>query len=332
MKDAVTKRFRRISEATDSPEAFLREIYHVPILFALIGFIITTRLRRLDRFRRDSGVMFRGNDPWYHFRQTNYLLDHFPSTMPFDVFTNYPTGTNVDQFGTLYDQIVSGFILLTSLGSPSQEYAGLIMVIAAPVFLAGTAIPLYLLSAHFAGRWPALVAVGVFALFPGTVMNYTLVGFYDHAAAEIFFQMVGVLGFVLALSVVQREQPVWELVANQDFSALRRPLLYSVGAGVAAALYMWAWPPGILLIGISGLFLAVKITSDVYHDQSPEPVAFVGTVSMTVTAVLMIAPVTNFVIGSPSKHTLLQVLLPLAVAAGCVFLSWNNGLLTSHVI
>ena len=322
MKDAVTKRLRRISEATDSPETFLREVYHIPVLLVLMGFALAARLRRLGRFQREGDVIFSGNDAYYHFRQTTYLIDHFPSTMPFDTFTNYASGTNVDQFGTFYDQIVSGVILLTSFGDPSSEYAGLLMLIAAPVFLTATIIPIYLISAHFAGRWPALVAVGVFALFPGTVLSRTLVGSYDHPAAEILFQTLGVLMFVLALSVAQDEKPVWELVADRDFLALRRPLLYSTGAGVAAALYMWAWPPGILLIGISGLFLSIKITSDVYHDQSPEPVAFVGAVSMTVTAALMVAPITSYVIGSPSKHTLLQVFLPLAVAAGCVFLSW----------
>ncbi|TQQ81112.1 oligosaccharyl transferase, archaeosortase A system-associated [Halonotius terrestris] len=322
MKDVVMQRLRRLSEATDSPATFLREVYHVPVLLVLIGFILATRLRRLNRFRRESGVMFRGNDPWYHFRQTNYLLEHFPATMPFDVFTNYPTGTNVDQFGTLYDQIISGFILLTSLGNPSQEYAGLVMLIAAPVFLAATVVPLYLLAAHFAGRWPALVAAGLFALLPGTVMTYTMVGFYDHAAAEIFFQTLGVLVFVLALSVTEREQPIWELVVDRDAVALRRPLLYAVGAGIAAALYMWAWPPGILLVGISGLFLAVKLTSEVYHGQSPEPIAFVGAVSMTVTGLLMLVPLNSVTIGGAARYSLLQVVLPLAVAAGCVFLAW----------
>ncbi len=321
MKDALLDYIREVKQA-DSPADVLKQVYHIPVLAALIAFILAVRLRALENFQTASGVTFRGNDPWYHFRQTNYLIEHFPATMPFDVFTNYPTGTNVDQFGTLYDQIVSTVILLTSLGSPSQEYAGLIMLIAAPVFLAATVIPLYFVTSHFTGRWPALVGIGVFALLPGSVLNYTLVGFYDHAAAEVFFQTLGVLAFVLALSVAEREQPVWELIADRDTTALRRPLLYSVGAGVAAAFYMWAWPPGILLVGISGLFFAVKLTSEVYHGRSPEPVAFVGAVSLTVTAVLMLVPLSNYTIGAAASHSFLQVILPLSVAAGCVFLAW----------
>jgi len=322
MKDTVNRRIESITESEDSVLTLLRQIYHVPVLIALMAFMMATRLRALSRFQTANGVTFGGNDAWYHFRETNYLLENFPSTMPFDPWTNYPTGASPDQFGTLYDQIVSGFILLTSFGDPSPEYAGLIMLIAAPVFAAVTVIPTYLIAARFAGRGPALAGVVVLALLPGTILRYTVAGFYDHHAAEVLFQTLGVFGFVVALSVAQREQPVWELIADRDMEALRRPLLYSVGAGVAAALYMWAWPPGVLLVGFTGIFFAVKLTSDVFHGRSPEPIAFVGAVSMTVTGLLMFVPLNSFTVGGATSYTLLQVLLPLGVAVGCVFLAF----------
>ena len=320
MSNAAKQRSENQTESESSVLAYAKQWYHVPVLVALMAFMLATRLRALSNFQTGGGVTFRGNDAWYHFRETLYLLDNFPSTIPFDPWTNYPSGTSADQFGTLYDQIVSGFILLTSFGDPSGGYAGLIMLIAAPVFVTVAIVPTYLIAARFAGRGPALAGISVLALFSGTVLNYTLVGFYDHHAAEVFFQTLGVLGFVVALSVAQREQPVWELVADRDFNALRRPLSYSVGAGVAAALYMWAWPPGILLIGFTGIFFAVKITSDVYHGQSPEPIAFVGAVSMIVTGLLMFVPLRSFTIGSATSYTLLQVILPLGVGFGCLFL------------
>jgi dolichyl-diphosphooligosaccharide--protein glycosyltransferase len=319
MKDAIVDSVRDATQ-TDSLGEALKELYHVPVLGAVIAFMLAVRLRALGNFQTNGGVTFRGNDPWYHFRQTSYLLDNFPWTMPFDPMTNYPSGTSSAQFGTLYDQIVSGFILLTSFGNPSGEYAGLIMLIAAPVFTAAAVVPAYYIAARFAGRGPALAGVAVFALLPGTILNYSLVGFYDHHAAEVFFQTLGVLGFVVALSVAQREQPVWELVADRDLDALRRPLAYSVAAGVAAALYMWAWPPGVLLVGFTGIFFAVKLTSDVYHGSSPEPIAFVGAVSMTVTGLLMFVPLNEFTIGSATSNSLLHVVLPLGVAFGCIFL------------
>ncbi|MEA1932595.1 MAG: oligosaccharyl transferase, archaeosortase A system-associated [Euryarchaeota archaeon] len=320
MYDELTERVERLSESDNPARTLLERAYHIPVLIALMVIMLATRLRALENFQTNGGVTFRGNDPWYHFRQTSYLLDNFPWTMPFDPLTNYPSGTTSPQFGTLYDQIVSGFILLTSFGNPSGEYAGVIMLIAAPVFATAAVVPAYYIAARFAGRGPALVGVVVFALLPGTFLNYSLVGFYDHHAAEVFFQTLGVLGFVVALSVAQREQPVWELVADRDLDALRRPLAYSVAAGAAAALYMWAWPPGVLLVGFTGIFFAIKLTSDVYHGSSPEPIAFVGAVSMTVTGLLMFVPLDQFTIGSATSNSLLHVILPLGVAFGCVFL------------
>jgi dolichyl-diphosphooligosaccharide--protein glycosyltransferase len=321
MKDIFKDRLATITDSDLPLATRVEQVYHVPVLVALFGFMIYVRTQALSNFRTGDGPLFRGNDPWYHFRETSYLLEHFPSTMPFDVMTNYPTGTNAEQFGTLYDQIVAGVILLTSAGGPSPEYAGLIMLIAAPVFGAAAIIPAYLIAARFAGRGPALVGVSVFALIPGTFLRYTTVGFYDHAAAEVFFQTLGVLGFIAALHVAQQEQPVWELVVDRDFEALKRPLLYAVAAGIGATLYMLAWPPGVLLVGISGIFFAVKLTSDVYHGQSPEPIAFVGVVSMSVTALLMLFRTTKYTFGSATGYTLLQVALPLVVAVGCAFLA-----------
>jgi len=313
MSNAAKQRSGDQTESSDSVLSVFKQWYHVPVLATLMAFMLATRLRALSNFQAGGGITFRGNDAWYHFRETSYLLENFPSTMPFDPWTNYPSGTNAAQFGTLYDQIVSGFILLTSFGDPSPEYAGLIMLIAAPVFVTVAVVPTYLIAARVAGRGPALAGIVILALLPGTILQYSVAGFYDHQAAEVFFQTLGVLGFVVALSVAQQEQPVWELVADRDLDGLRRPLGYSVAAGVGAALYMWAWPPGVLLVGFTGIFFAVKLTSDVYHGQSPEPVAFVGAVSMIVAGLLMFVPLTSFTIGGSTSYTLLQVLLPLGV-------------------
>ena len=321
MSNAAEQRSESQTESENSVLAYAKQWYHIPVLVALMAFMLATRLRALSNFQ-NGGITFRGNDPWYHFRETTYLLDNFPSTMPFDPWTNYPSGVNAEQFGTLFDQLVSGFILLTSFGDPSGEYATLIMLVAAPVFLVLAVIPTYLIAARLAGRGPALAGVAVLALLPGSVLNYTLVGFFDHHAAEVFFQTLAVLAFIGALSVAQREQPIWELVVDRDFEALRTPLFYSVGAGIAAALYMWTWPPGVLLVGFTGIYFAIKLTSDVYHNQSPEPIAFVGAISMTVTGLLMFVPLTSFSIGGSTSYSLLQVILPLGVGLGCVFLAF----------
>jgi len=77
MKDAIVDSVRDATQADSLGEA-LKELYHVPVLGAVIAFMLAVRLRALGNFQTNGSVTFRGNDPWYHFRQTSYLLDNFP--------------------------------------------------------------------------------------------------------------------------------------------------------------------------------------------------------------------------------------------------------------
>jgi dolichyl-diphosphooligosaccharide--protein glycosyltransferase len=147
----------------------------------------------------------------------------------------------------------------------------------------------------------------------------------------VLFQSTAVLAFLVAFGLAEREKPVWEVVVDRDWAVLKRPVVYAAAAGVALGLYIWTWQPGILMIGFTGVFLAVKITSDVYHDQSPEPTAFVGAIAMTVTALMQVIPLNDFSYGT-TAYSLLQIVLPLGVALGAVFLAWLARLWESRSI
>jgi len=146
------------------------------------------------------------------------------------------------------------------------------MLIMAPIAGALVAIPTYFIARRFVDRFAALAAVVVvLALLPGTFFSYSLVGFPDHSAAEVLFQSLAILAFLVAVAVAEREAPVWELVVDRDWAALKRPAAYAAAAGVALGLYMWTWQPGALVVGFTGVFLAIKITSDVSHGRARNP-------------------------------------------------------------
>ncbi|AZQ14294.1 oligosaccharyl transferase, archaeosortase A system-associated [Halorubrum sp. PV6] len=296
----------------------LQRWYHVPLLLGAVVFMLWTRLRSYGNFVRNGEVYFRGNDAWYHFRETSYLLENWPGTLPFDVWTGFPVGRSAGQFGTLWDHImaVGVWIARPIMGSTEE-----VMLIMAPIAGTLVAIPTYFIARRFVDRFAAIVAVGVLALLPGTFFSYSLVGFPDHSAAEVLFQSLAVLAFLVAFAVAEREAPVWELVVDRDWDAITRPAAYAAAAGVALGLYMWTWQPGVLMVGFTGVFLAIKITSDVYHDTSPEPIAFAGAVSMGVAGLMQVIPLDNFSFGVTS-YSLTQVILPLGVAVGSTFLAW----------
>jgi len=68
--------------------------------------------------------------------------------MPYDVWTAFPTGVGVGQFGTLFDQIVATAALVVGFGSPSQNTIALMLAFAPAVFGALLAIPTYFIGKH----------------------------------------------------------------------------------------------------------------------------------------------------------------------------------------
>ncbi|ESS03140.1 MAG: oligosaccharyl transferase, archaeosortase system-associated, partial [uncultured archaeon A07HR67] len=314
----MSERTDTVEDGGDSPLELLERWYHIPALLGILVFMLWARVQSYGSFVVDGEVYFRGNDPWYHLRETTYLLENWPNTLPFDVWTGFPFGRQAGQFGTLWDHIMAvGIVVARPVMGSAEE----VMLIMAP--LAGTlvAIPTYLIARRFVDRFAAVAGAVVLALLPGTFFNYSLVGFPDHSAAEVLFQSLAVLAFLVAFGVAEREKPVWELLVDRDWGALRRPVGYAAAAGVALAVYIWTWQPGILMVGFTGVFLALKMTSDVFHDQSPEPIAFAGAVSMSVAGLLQLVPL-DTVSFEVTDYSLLQVVLPLGVALGSVFLAW----------
>ncbi|MFC6613905.1 oligosaccharyl transferase, archaeosortase A system-associated [Halopenitus salinus] len=300
----------------------LERWYHVPAIVAVLAVMLYSRLRAYDNFIVDGEPYFRGNDPWYHLRETSYLLENWPSTIPYEVWTGFPYGSHVGHFGTLWDHILAVLVVLSTPFTPSGE-EGIIraMLVAAPIVGTAVAIPTYFIARRFLDRLSAVVAVVVLGLIPGTFLSQTMVGFPDHHAGEVLFSSIAVLAFLAAFGVAEREKPVWELVADSDWEALKRPAGYAAAAGVALALYMATWQPGVMMVGFTGIFLVIKITSDVVNGDSPEPVAFAGAVSMAVAGLLMVIPLDDLSFGV-TAYSLTQVLLPLGTAAGCVLLAF----------
>jgi oligosaccharyl transferase (archaeosortase A-associated) len=311
-------------EEIDEPRdllPLLEQYYHIPTLVALVAFMLWTRVRNWDNFVVGETVFFSGNDPWYHYRMVSYTVDNWPSTSPFDPWTYFPFGTHSSQFGTVFDQLMATAALVVGLGNPDDHTVRMVVLFAPAVLGTATAIPVYYLGKRAAGRFAGVVAVGILATFASTFVSRGTVGFSDHHIAEVFFQSVAVLATMVAVSAAQREKPVWELLVEREFAAVRRPVGWAVVAGAATAVYVWTWPPGVFLIGILGVYYLVELSSLQAHGDSPEPVAIVGAVSMLTTVVLTLA-VIEVVDVSATSFNVIQPGLALGVAAGCAFMAW----------
>jgi oligosaccharyl transferase (archaeosortase A-associated) len=311
---------RAPSISADSALGVLENWYHVPVLGAVLAFMFWVRVQAWENFTQNGEVYFSGNDAYYHFRQVMYTVQHWPETMPYDVWTGFPTGTLAGQFGTLFDQIVATAALIIGLGSPSEQTISMTLLFAPVVFGVLLALPTYFIGKRLGGRLGGVFAAVILALLPGYFLSRSLVGAADHNGAEPLFMSLAVLATMVALTVAQRENPVYEQFLDRDVAGLRRVVGWSVLAGIGTAAYMWVWPPGILLVGIFGAYYLVKLVSDYYSGTSPDHVAIVGAVSMVTTGILLLASIEEAGMGV-SGFSYLQPAFSFAVAFGCVFLA-----------
>jgi oligosaccharyl transferase (archaeosortase A-associated) len=296
-------------------------LYHVPLLLALVAFMLWIRVRNWRNFLVGGQVYFSGNDAWYHLRQVRYTVKHWPQTMPFDPWTSFPTGTSVGQFGTLYDQLVATAALVAGGGSPSEQTTALALLFAPAVIGTLVAIPTYFLGKRFGGRFGGVVGVAILALSPSTFLGRSVAGFSDHHAAEVLFQVLAVAAIVLALAVAEREKPVYEQFTERDFSNLRRPVGWGVLAGIAILLYVWVWPPGLMLVGIFGVFLLVVLPVEYLRGESPEHVAIVSALALAVAGVGFLVSFNTFEV-SVTNFSLLHPVMAFAGVFGCAFMAW----------
>ncbi len=296
-------------------------LYHVPLLLALVAFMLWIRVRNWRNFLVGGQVYFSGNDAWYHLRQVRYTVKHWPQTMPFDPWTRFPTGTSVGQFGTLYDQLVATAALVAGGGSPSEQTTALALLFAPAVIGTLVAVPTYFLGKRFGGRFGGVVGVAILALSPSTFLGRSVAGFSDHHAAEVLFQVLAVAAIVLALAVAEREKPVYEQFTERDFSNLRRPVGWGVLAGVAILLYVWVWPPGLMLVGIFGVFLLVVLPVEYLRGESPEHVAIVSGIALAVAGVGFLVSFDTVEV-SVTNFSLLHPAMAFAGVFGCAFMAW----------
>jgi dolichyl-diphosphooligosaccharide--protein glycosyltransferase len=294
--------------------------YHTVVVGALVAFMFWIRVRTWDNFVVDGEVLFSGNDPWYHFRQTMYTVDHWPATMPYEVWTYFPYGTAPGQFGTLFDQIAATIALIVGLGDPSAHTVGLVLVVFPALLGALVAIPTYLIGRRIAGRGGGVLAVIVLALSSSPLLSRGLAGSADHHVAEALFQAVAVLGVIVALGVARREKPVFEQFKTRDVEGVRGITGWSMLAGLGLAAYLWVWPFGVLLIAILGVYFLVQLTGEFLRGESPEHTAIAGVLTLGTAGVLLIASIQS-VSASPSNFTILQPLLAFGVAGWCAFMA-----------
>ncbi len=306
-----------LSERVDD----IADWYHIPLLVGAMAFMFATRYRSADNFVHDDGWYVAAIDSYYHWRTTVWTVENWPNTMPYDVWTSWPDGRYVGQFGTAYDQIVATIALIVGLGNPSEAIIHQTILITIPLMAALVAIPIYFIGKRLGGRLAGIGGVFLLALFPGQFYSRSMAGQHQHHVAEVLFMAITILAFMYALRVAEREKPVYEQFLDRDFKGLQPTILASGLAGATLAFYQWMWPPGVVLVGILAVFFVIYLSFEFVIGRSPEHTAFVAAISMFVAGVLVLGMIEE-ISTSPTSFGYISPVLSFGVVAGSIFMAW----------
>jgi dolichyl-diphosphooligosaccharide--protein glycosyltransferase len=320
----MSKRFDEFAERLSEHESQINSIYdlyHLPVLAALMAFMLWNRVRNYaNHIGPDGQPLYQGNDPYYHYRATRYTIENYPFTIPFDPWTGFDVGTRTGQFGTLFDQAAATVALVVGLGSPSQATIVTTTLVMAPMIATLCAIPMYYIGKRLGGRFGGIIAVVVLALSPGQFLSRSVAGSFDHQIAEVIFTLLAITVAMKLLSVAQREQPIYEFIQTREFEELREPAKWGAVLGVVLTLAALNWPPAIFLFGVFGAFLFVILSVEFVRGHSPDHVTIPWVVAM-VTFVVLFAPFIKAFRLTPTDYSLAHPLLAVAVAGGAIFMA-----------
>ncbi|PSP92558.1 oligosaccharyl transferase, archaeosortase A system-associated [Halobacteriales archaeon QS_1_68_44] len=280
----MSQRRDQVEERLDEYESQLDSVYrlyHIPVLAAVMLFMLWIRVRHYERMIAEDGrPLYRGNDPYYHRRTTDYVIQNYPFNMPYEVWTGFDTGTQVGQFGTIFDQVVATVALVVGLGDPSTETVTLVTVLTPPVVAVLCVPPMFYVGKRLGGRLGGLIGVLVMALTPGAFLFRSVAGFYDHHIAEVLGTLLVLVVAMRMLTVAQRDKPIYEFIPTREFDLLKTPVAWGAALGAALALTMLVWPPAVFLLGsvVASLIAGLLV------------VPFVTTTELTTTEVSLLQP------------------------------------------
>lgn len=242
---------------TSLPSPDGKSIRHQPlvwlILTALTALVFWLRVAPgWDFFSADSStVLFPETDPYYHFRQASYTLEHYPTLMRWDGASHYPAVLRNDAVGLFTLTLASLAKIVSGVSTLPPHVALYWVCLLVPPLAAAILVPLvYLLVRKQATAGIATTMALWYVLLPGDGLPRTSMGFCDHHVAEMLLSLLCIYG-LLRVADNSREplnHPWW------------RP---SWVAASPLVLFFFTWVGTPLYLPILAIAFAIQLVADV---------------------------------------------------------------------
>jgi oligosaccharyl transferase (archaeosortase A-associated) len=217
-----------------------KERLEIGKLMALLLFGLLLRLIAGRQSLINEGIMMSGYDEYYHMRRILYTVNHFPDTLWFDSYLDYPHGMNLT-WPPFFDQLSAALAL--ALGQHNQPGVETVAAFL-PVVLGGAAVVVvYYMIREVFDRNTALLAAFMTAIAPYHILK-TMIGATDHHCLEVLLLLASLLFMLLAFSRHSQGQ------------------IFAAASGVMMAGLEYTWSGALIYLGIFLAYAAVQIIVD----------------------------------------------------------------------
>jgi asparagine N-glycosylation enzyme membrane subunit Stt3 len=255
-------------------------------------------------------VKFTGNDAYYQMRLVDNMVANFPHITSWDPYLIIPTGSG---YGSIhfFNYLLAFVIWIGTAGHPSAHAIDVIGVYFPVVLAALTVIPVYFIGKELFNRWAGVIAAGIMAVMPGEFLGRSILGGTDQHVAETLLISLSAMFTIFAIKSAWKNQLSWGHIVKRDWKAIRKPLIFSLLAGLFLGIYMLTWMGALIFVFIFAVYLVIQFIIDHLRGQSSFYLAFTAFFVSLVTLLLFV-PGTNL-----RTHNIALVVLlvfPLALA------------------
>jgi len=285
------------------------------IVAALCGVALFIRVYfPYDSVFSDGSVWFKGADPWYHMRLVDNLIQHFPHRIYFDAYTFYPHGTAIP-WPPFYHWLIAGGALIVGLGHPSQHLLETVGAFTPAVLGALTVIPVYFIGKELFNRWAGIISAAVLVVLPSEFLSRSLLGFTDHHVAEVLFSTVTILFLIMAVKRAREREISFSHLINKDWAVIKKPLIYTLLAGIFLGIYFLNWVGAIMLLFIIFAYLGIQFIIDHLRNKSTDYLCIIGVLTFAIACIMSIPFLPKTATGTISWVSLIiAILVPLGLS------------------
>jgi oligosaccharyl transferase (archaeosortase A-associated) len=302
-----------VNEQTPEKKRKLPTIAIVAIIMAVIaGISLYIRIALpYHQVFVDGKVWFLETDSYFYMHNIEVLVRHFPHFNTFDPYMLFPGG-GTGLARPFFAWLVSGTILLVR-GATTLYHMEVIAAYIPPILGTLTLIPVYFIGKELFNRWVGVISAALVAILPSEFLHRSLVGFLDHHVAEVLFSTVCVLFLIMAIKRAREREISFDHILSRDWSTVRKPLIYSLLAGIFLGIYLLTWIGGLMFIFIIFAYLVIQFIVDHLRRKSTDYLCIVGTPLFLIALLVFI-----LILGNSSLDPLSRVSLSIAIVVPIV--------------